>query len=284
MNLSQTLTGRDIAALLQFYQQVGVDVALQTVPFDHFIEHVPEQPDPASAPVIQQDSASLHVPNKQRVPAKAVTSAPLITAASAIEQARAMAASAPSLDALREALNAYDACALKLTAKNTCFADGSPSSPLMLVGEAPGSDEDIQGLPFVGRSGQLLNNILAAIGLERAQVYIANIIPWRPPGNRAPSQTEIELCRPFIERQIELAQPKLLVALGGSATKFLTGETQAIVKLRGTWLAHKTVSGVEIPVMPTLHPAYLLRAPSHKKFVWQDFLRIKQHLQHLLAS
>jgi len=267
MNADQAPIEFTCAALLQFYQWAGVDVALQEQPFDHFVKVA--QPAPELDPL----------PTPQHTMVKPAS--PPLPAVATIEQARAAAAGATTLEALREALLQFEGCALKLTAKNTCFADGDPSSSLMLVGEAPGSDEDIQGRPFVGRSGQLLNQILAAIGLKRENVYIANVVPWRPPGNRTPTPMEIEICRPFIERQIELANPKLLVSLGGSAAKFLTGETQGILKLRGKWCAHKTASGVEIPVMPTLHPAYLLRTPSHKKFVWQDFLRIKQKLQQI---
>ena len=167
---------------------------------------------------------------------------------------------------------------MKLTAKNTCFADGTPHSKLMLVGEAPGREEDLQGIPFVGRSGMLLNRILAAIGLKREEVYIANTIPWRPPGNRTPTPMETELCRPFIERQIELAAPKILVALGGPAMQVLTGVKNGIIRTRGQWLSHHLENGKTIPVMPTFHPAYLLRTPSQKKLAWADFLEIRNAL------
>jgi len=254
-------------ALLRFYQWAGVDVACQEEAVDRFAKI--DTPQPSSPPA----------PSPSPFLSPAAPSPSPIAAAAAIEQARIQSARATTLEELRQNLHLYEGCALKQTAKNTCFADGTPGSALMLVGEAPGRDEDIQGLPFVGRSGQLLNNILKAISLTRDEVYIANVIPWRPPGNRTPTVIEIELCRPFILRQIELAQPKLLVALGGPAAKFLTGETQGILKLRGRWLNHKTASGRDIPVMPTLHPAYLLRTPTHKKLVWQDFLHVKQRMR-----
>jgi DNA polymerase len=139
----------------------------------------------------------------------------------------------------------------------------------------------MEGLPFVGKSGQLLNRMIEAIGLKREGVYIANTIPWRPPGNRTPTPVETELCRPFIERQIELAAPKVLVALGGPAGKALTGATEGILRLRGNWKVHRTPSGIEIPVMPTLHPAYLLRTPAQKRFAWRDFLAVKMKLAEL---
>jgi DNA polymerase len=198
-----------------------------------------------------------------------------------IALAREAALQAATLDELREKLAAFDGCNLKFTAKNLCFADGDPSSDIMFVGEAPGRDEDMEGLPFVGKSGQLLNRMIEAIGLKREGVYIANTIPWRPPGNRTPTPVETELCRPFIERQIELAAPKVLVALGGPAGKALTGATEGILRLRGNWKVHRTPSGIEIPVMPTLHPAYLLRTPAQKRFAWRDFLAVKMKLAEL---
>ncbi|MER2632944.1 MAG: uracil-DNA glycosylase, partial [Rhizobiaceae bacterium] len=188
---------------------------------------------------------------------------------------------ATSLEALRAEMAAFDGCNLKLTAKNLVFADGTPGAPLMLVGEAPGRDEDMEGLPFVGRSGKLLDRMLAAIGIDRGTAYIANVIPWRPPGNRTPTPQETEICRPFIERQIELAQPKLLVTLGGPSAKVLIGAPDGILRLRGNWRTHVTASGTAIPVMPTLHPAYLLRNPAHKRLAWRDFLEIKARLREL---
>jgi DNA polymerase len=192
--------------------------------------------------------------------------------------ARELAASAATLDELRRLLEAFDGCNLKFTATRTVFADGNPEAPLMVIGEAPGREEDIEGLPFVGRSGRLLDRMLAAIGRDRRSVYIANVIPWRPPGNRTPTPHETEICRPFIERQIELAGPKVIVTLGGPAAKLILGTTEGIMRLRGNWLAHTTASGRSIPAMPTLHPAYLLRNPAHKRLAWRDFLEIKARL------
>ncbi|TIU97953.1 MAG: uracil-DNA glycosylase, partial [Mesorhizobium sp.] len=156
-----------------------------------------------------------------------------------------------------------------------------PNADLMLVGEAPGRDEDLEGLPFVGRSGRLLDSMLAAIGLDRTSAYIANVIPWRPPGNRTPTLHETEICRPFIERQIELVNPKVLVNLGGPSAKTLLNTTEGILRLRGNWRVHTTQSGIAIPAMPTLHPAYLLRTPAHKKLAWRDFLEVKAKLRAL---
>jgi len=195
--------------------------------------------------------------------------------------ARQLAAAATTLEELAEAVRAFDGCNLKFTAKSTVFADGNPAGGIMFVGEAPGRDEDLEGLPFVGRSGQLLDRMLAAIGLDRKSAYIANVIPWRPPGNRTPTPLETEICRPFIERQIELAAPKVLVTLGGPSAKVIVNAQEGIMRLRGRWQSHVTAGGVEIPAMPTLHPAYLLRNPAHKKLVWRDLLEVKARLRAL---
>lgn len=198
-----------------------------------------------------------------------------------VARARELAREARTLDELREQLAAFDGCNLKFTAKNLVFSDGNPEADLMFVGEAPGRDEDIEGLPFVGRSGQLLNRMLAAIGRDRQSAYIANVIPWRPPGNRTPTPIETEICRPFIERQIELAGPKVLVTLGNPSTKTLLNTQVGIMRMRGNWQEHRIADGCAIPTMPTLHPAYLLRNPAAKKLAWRDFLEIKARLAAL---
>src|SRR5690606_20520796 len=143
----------------------------------------------------------------------------------------------------------------RFTAKKLAFSDGNPQSDIMFVGEAPGREEDLEGKPFVGRSGQLLDRMLAAIGLDRNNAFIANVIPWRPPGNRAPTPLETEICRPFIERQIELCAPKVLVTLGGPSAKVLLHASEGIMRLRGKWQTHRTPGGMEIAAMPSLHPA-----------------------------
>ena len=191
--------------------------------------------------------------------------------------ARAAAKSAKTLDELRAILDKFDGCALKATATQLVFADGNPTARLMFVGEAPGRDEDIEGLPFVGRSGKLLDRMLAAIGLDRTSVYIANIVPWRPPGNRTPTPQELQICLPFILRQIELADPDILVCLGGPSAQTLLGIKEGITKTRGRWFTFDTGKR-EIRAMPTFHPAFLLRSPLQKRFAWRDFLAIKKAL------
>ncbi|PBB43934.1 uracil-DNA glycosylase [Mesorhizobium sp. WSM3866] len=296
----------DIAELLAFYASAGVDEALEDTPVNRFAEARPKQADrapaqaataresmalerPASEPGLEAGRAAERPAASTGLDASQVPDAPrrpTLTTATVpdegqIKLARQLAASASTLDELRQQMAAFDGCNLKFTAKNLVFADGNPNADLMLVGEAPGRDEDLEGLPFVGRSGRLLDSMLAAIGLDRTSAYIANVIPWRPPGNRTPTPHETEICRPFIERQIELVNPKVLVNLGGPSAKTLLNTTEGILRLRGNWRVHTTQSGIAIPAMPTLHPAYLLRTPAHKKLAWRDFLEVKAKLRAL---
>jgi len=188
-----------------------------------------------------------------------------------------------SLEDIVAALNGFDACPLKKTATQLCFADGNPKARVMLVGEAPGRDEDIQGKPFVGRSGQLLDRMLAAIGLWRKaedreeSVFITNVIFWRPPGNRTPTEAETTMCLPFLLRTIELQKPDFIVCLGATPAQRLTGRREGILKMRGRWI-EADVSGRRIPLLPTLHPAYLLRQPNQKRLAWRDLLALRQML------
>lgn len=198
--------------------------------------------------------------------------------------AREVARAATSLEALREAVAAFDGCGLKKTAMNTVFADGAPDGRVMLIGEAPGAEEDRQGKPFVGASGQLLDKMLAAIGLSRdADAYIANIVFWRPPGNREPRTEEIAVCRPFLERHIELKRPELLVFLGGPSAKTMLNRKEGITRLRGRWFEYQSTDMADaeapsIPAIPLFHPAYLLRSPLNKREAWRDLLAIQDRL------
>ena len=188
--------------------------------------------------------------------------------------AREAARRAPDLQALEAALRGFDGCGLKATAKSLCYYRGSPSARLMIVGEAPGSDEDRAGKPFVGRSGQLLDKMLAAIGLTEADVHITNTVYWRPPGNRPPTPQETLVCRPFLDRQIELVGPDMILTLGGPATAAVLGVSEGILKVRGKW-REVAAGNVSVRVMPSLHPAYLLRTPAAKRQAWRDLLAIK---------
>ncbi|WP_432284489.1 uracil-DNA glycosylase family protein [Aminobacter sp. BA135] len=272
----------DLRDLLAFYAAAGVDDALVDDPIDRFAENAQQR----LAASRQQADRAAEAPRPGGAPA-ATPPQPRPAAVAAVPDeaqaaaARELASKAATLDELKQIMEGFEGCNLKATAKSMVFADGNPEADLMLVGEAPGRDEDLEGLPFVGRSGQLLDRILAAIGLDRTSAYIANVIPWRPPGNRTPTPHETEICRPFVERQIALSRPKVLVTLGGPSAKLLVGSQDGILRLRGSWKSHVTADGTVIPVMPTLHPAYLLRNPAHKKLAWRDFLEVKAKLRQL---
>lgn len=261
--------------VLRFLADAGVDEALDEVAVNRFVEAPPRQAARQEQEGRPREAGSNAAPSEMRQPVAAVPDE------AQAARARELARNASTLAELREILAGFDGCNLKFTAKNLVFADGNPEAAVMFVGEAPGRDEDLEGLPFVGRSGQLLDRMLAAIGLDRGSAYIANVIPWRPPGNRTPTPHETEICRPFIERQIELVNPKVLVNLGAPSSKTLLNTTENILRLRGNWRVHTTASGIAIPAMPTLHPAYLLRNPAHKKLAWRDFLEVKARLRSL---
>jgi len=194
--------------------------------------------------------------------------------------ARELAAAAQTLDELKAAIARFDGLTLKATATNLVFADGNPAAKLMLIGEAPGAEEDRRGLPFVGAAGQLLDRMLAAIGHDRTNSYITNIVNWRPPGNRKPSPAEMSLCAPFIERHIALVNPAVIMLLGDTAAKTLTGRNEGITRLRGKWFgwAKPGTTDDPIPLLPTFHPAFLLRSPSQKREAWIDLLAVKRKL------
>ena len=205
----------------------------------------------------------------------------------AVRTAAHLAAACNSLDELRAAVSAFDECALKKTATTTVFGDGNPQARIMFVGEAPGADEDRQGKPFVGVSGQLLDRMLASIGLARqgsvrASFYITNIVFWRPPGNRNPTTNEIAACLPFVERHIELIDPQVLVCLGGPAAKTLLGRAEGITRLRGHWHSYASQRLARpVDAMAIFHPAYLLRSPAHKREAWRDLLEIRDRLANI---
>ena len=254
--------------LLDFYAEAGVDALVGEEPVNRFAAVE------APAPPTRTVRDVMPPPHREANGPAAAAPQALDEAAMA---ARAAAKSAKTLDELHGILEKFDGCALKTTATQLVFADGNPSARLMFVGEAPGRDEDIDGLPFVGRSGKLLDRMLAAIGLNRTSVYIANIVPWRPPGNRTPTPQESQICLPFILRQIELADPDILACLGGPSAQALLGIKEGITKTRGRWFTFETGKR-EIRALPTFHPAFLLRSPLQKRFAWRDFLAIKKAL------
>lgn len=253
--------------LLEFYVEAGADALVGEQAVDRF--------------ATEDAGLAARTPVPATARAEPATRAPSPLAPPAPDEAtmaaRDAAKRAATLEELRAVLDKFDGCALKATATQLVFADGNPQARLMFVGEAPGRDEDIEGLPFVGRSGKLLDRMLAAIGLDRRSVYIANIVPWRPPGNRTPTPQESQICLPFISRQIELADPDILVCLGGPSAQTLLGIKEGITKTRGRWFTFDTGKR-EIRAMPTFHPAFLLRSPLQKRFAWRDFLAIKKAL------
>jgi DNA polymerase len=272
--------------LLAFYVDAGVDTPLGEEAIDRFADRPPALPQ-----ADEYRSATKDTPVVSRKPSSDAIARPAVTASwrpaeagpappapdTAAMAAREAAKSAGSLEALRAILAGFDGCALKTTATQLVFADGNPQAQLMFVGEAPGREEDLEGLPFVGRSGKLLDRMMAAIGLDRSKAYIANIVPWRPPGNRTPTPQESQICLPFILRQIELADPDILVCLGGPSAQTLLGIKDGIRKARGRWQAYHTGTR-EIRALATFHPAYLLRSPLEKRLAWRDFLAIKAAL------
>ena len=272
---------RDAAhALLDFYVEAGVDLAIDEAPHDRFAEGTARREAAQASrsvtearplPPVEPLSAR---PEPLRPVPKAATAAPEEAALAARELAR----SAATLQELEAIVAAFEGCALKVSAKSLAFADGNPNGRVMLVGEAPGGEEDRVGKPFVGRAGQLLDRMLASIGLDRTQVYIANVVPWRPPGNRTPTPQEIAICLPFITRQIELAAPEVLVCLGGPSAQTLLGTKDGILRTRGRWFPYATGTR-EIRALACLHPAYLLRQPLQKRLAWRDLLTVKRALE-----
>lgn len=222
-------------------------------------------------PIAMAQTPSAQVPRYETRPAT-----PLAPSAAETE-ARLASRQAMSLEALETALRNFDGCGLKATATNLCFYRGAPQARLMLIGEAPGRDEDMAGKPFVGRAGQLLDKMLAAIGLDESQVHIANIVYWRPPGNRTPTPQEAIACRPFLARQMELVAPDIVAVLGGAAAKEIFAVADGIMRLRGKWRQIK-IGERFVPAIATLHPAYLLRTPAAKQLAWADLLSIKSKL------
>ncbi|MBT5415525.1 MAG: uracil-DNA glycosylase [Rhodospirillaceae bacterium] len=258
---------RDLVQLLRWQVEAGADEAILAAPVDRF-----------QAPAASPTDARAGTPT--RAPAPKPRAAPVLASAAAVnETAQHAAAQAANLDELRAALEAFDGCALKQTATNLVFGDGNPTARIMFVGEAPGADEDRQGLPFVGVSGQLLDRMLGWIGLDREAFFITNMLFWRPPGNRQPTPAEVAACLPFVERMISLVDPELLVMVGGSSAKALLGKSEGIKRLRGRWFTYENAFMARpIPAAAIFHPAYLLRSPAEKRAAWQDLLAIREKL------
>lgn len=288
-----TLSRDDVLAMLDWYAAMGVDVAVDESVHDRFAESAaaeearqaaraaaaeaaaaPARPAPGSAPRLATSRAFS--------PDSAAAGAAVGTDEAA-RTAREMAAACTTLDELRAALEAFDGCGLKRTASRLVFADGNPAARLMIVGEAPGAEEDRAGLPFAGKQGRLLDRMLASIGLDRTSVYLANVVPWRPPGNRPPTPAEMSICIPFTLRQIALADPQVILCLGGASVQTLLGLKDGIMRARGRWydLAVEARGGAEkkIRAMPMVPPDYLLKTPTAKRLAWRDLREVKKALE-----
>ncbi len=257
--------------VLEWHLSAGADEVLDDAPHDRFAEGRAERESRVKRPAAPP-AAEIRAAEPRR-------SEPVHLSAEAAQQsAVALASAASTLDELRAALEGFEGCALKSTANRMVFADGNPQARIMMVGEGPGADEDREGLPFVGRAGQLLDRMLAAIGLDRSMVYIANVVPWRPPGNRTPTPQELAACLPFIRRQIELSSADVLVCLGATPTQALLGQKEGITRLRGRWFDF-AAGERQLKALATLHPAYLLRAPLNKRYAWRDFRDLQRVLE-----
>jgi uracil-DNA glycosylase len=271
----------ELRAWLDWYRSMGVDEAIGEYAIDR--TQPAEIPSGRRADVAASGHPGPTAPSvggaTPPIVAPAATHRPVLQSpGNAVASAREIAAACHDLAALEAAAGAFDGCTLRETALNLCFADGSPHAEVMLIGEAPGAEEDRLGRPFVGQSGKLLDKMLGTIGLERRAVYITNVIYWRPPGNRSPTQAEIAACQPFLERQVELLKPKVIVFLGGIAARGLLGVKEGVTKLRGRRLVYTAAGGTRIPAMVTFHPAFLLRQPGQKRFAWRDLLALRQRL------
>ncbi|WP_420408928.1 uracil-DNA glycosylase [Hoeflea sp.] len=303
------LSPHALHALIGFYAESGVEDLCEDAAVDRFAqtaeaqrsrkqtnENTAHQGSTPQGRDIQREGAPSSAPDRATAAPNAVSGASRPAAApggpipqasqltipdeAAFNDARSLSGSANTIEELRAALQGFSGCNLRHSAKSLVFADGNPDADVMFIGESPGRDEDLQGLPFAGRAGQLLDRMLAAIGMDRTTSYITTMIPWRPPGNRPPAPHEIELCRPFVERHIALAQPKILVMLGNISTRSLLGLDKNILAVRGTWSTY-TSQGRVIPAMPTLNPNYLLRNPSQKKLAWADLLSLQEQVRDL---
>lgn len=257
--------------ILKWYKVMGLEEAVGNEPNNRFITKA----DAEEGVMTLKSTASkeLNITSKQTQIAGSSAGLSFVRGGSSSEE---ICRDVESLEELRAALEKFEGCPLKATATNLVFSAGNPQASLMFIGEAPGADEDRQGLPFVGMSGQLLDKMLATIGLDRTKIYISNILPWRPPGNRQPSSSEISMCLPFVRKHIELVKPQILVCVGGTSTKALLDTNEGIMRLRGRW--HDCQG---IPTLAIYHPAYLLRSPGQKRYFWKDLLTLQDKLQEL---
>ena len=281
--MNQTIAREDLESLLRWYVDQGIDEAIGEEAIDRFAVPAPQAVPATSSPAPAEPTPIRSVPTRSTPAAPSPLRGPVpIESPQLVEDARALAQRCSSVEELEAAVRAFDGCALKRTAKNTVFADGVVGSAVMIVGEAPGADEDRLGKPFVGVSGQLKDRMFDAIGMSRERdLYITNILFWRPPGNRTPTLAEQAVCMAFTRRHIELARPKVLVLAGGTAAKSVLDTNEGIMRLRGKWTSLGLDDGSAVPTLPTFHPAYLLRTPASKRQSWSDLLSLDKKLREL---
>lgn len=286
-------TRKELISALRYQLDSGIDVSLVDTPEPHTpfmsadsLLKTPEISASIEAPhatpqgefQAQQQPSATQVADIQQTPSTVPSSS--LQPLEQLPSGTPDLSSVSTLGQLKDVLSKFDGCALKKTASNLVFSDGNPDARIMLIGEAPGRDEDRMGLPFVGESGQLLDRMLGSVGFGRNDVYITNTLPWRPPGNRTPSSEEVQMLWPFLCRHIELKAPDIIVALGGSSAKLLLETKMGILKLRGS-VTEKSFGGRVIPILATLHPAYLLRTPIQKRSSYSDLLQLRAMADNL---
>lgn len=281
MNAARDLTAPQLRSLLHFYADAGVEWLLEEEPVDRIAEFEAMRAARGAAAPAQPPARQAQAPARQdqpRAPAPAPLPAVAIPDSQAVAEAELAAGGARSLEDLRAAMDAFNGCNLKTSARCLVFAEGNARPSVMVIGAMPNADDDRDGLPFSGRQGAMLDRMLSGIGLARADLLLTNVVPWRPPGNRPPSQREADICRPFIERQIALAEPGHLLILGNFAARFLLRSNDTIHQLRGQW-REIVVAGRAIPAFATLHPQDLATAPISKRLAWQDLLAFRAGLK-----
>lgn len=289
---SDTMSPAELAALLHFHAEAGVEWLLEDEPVDRFAEFAQAKAARGTSQAMQRTQASergdaQNAPAARETGNRTANKAPVIPVATpqmaipdeqAIAEARFAAESARSFDELKSAMEAFSGCNLRNSARNMVFADGNPASGILVIGPVPNGDDDREGVPFSGKQGQMLDRMLAAIGLDRTSVLLTNVIPWRPPGNRPPSPRETDICRPFIERQIALSEPRHLLILGNFAARFFFGGNEMIHHMRGEWRDIQ-IGNITVPALATLHPQDLTSAPASKRLAWQDLLAFRARIR-----
>lgn len=269
--------------IIKLYQEFGIDEIISDKPINRFQSKKEEVKniDQKSDKLEYKNLTSFDAINKLADKNKKMTNDNLIPINDIIAKARKLSDNANDLEELKDVISNFDGCSLKKMATNTVFADGDPNSDIMIIGEAPGNHEDLEGIPFCGDSGKMLNSMFEAINFKRQNLYISNVIFWRPPGNRRPTSDELEICRPFVEKHIYLVQPKLIVLMGASAMMQMTGSKKTITQLRGKFLEYENCYlKQKIPIITMFHPSYLMRQALKKKLAWKDLLNIKEFIQN----